>query len=210
MDSPHGDQTLGFRRRPNTPAQPPKAVIRVARRLRADLPVGRRLNVNANPKPALPDHRAQLGEPMASIQSLAPTREDFTALLNETYGDDEAFEGTVVKGKVVAIEKDMAVIDVGLKTEGRVALKEFTNHGRDPAPGLGDEVEVYLERIENALGEAVISRDKARREESWVKLEQAFEKNEKVEGVIFYQVKGGFTVDLDGAVAFLPRSQVDI
>jgi small subunit ribosomal protein S1 len=91
-----------------------------------------------------------------------------------------------------------------------VALKEFTNHGRDPAPGLGDEVEVYLERIENALGEAVISRDKARREESWVKLEQAFEKNEKVEGVIFNQVKGGFTVDLDGAVAFLPRSQVDI
>jgi small subunit ribosomal protein S1 len=147
---------------------------------------------------------------MASTQSLAPTREDFTALLNETYGADEAFEGTVVKGKVVAIEKDMAVIDVGLKTEGRVALKEFTNHGRDPAPGVGDEVEVYLERIENALGEAVISRDKARREESWVKLEQAFEKNEKVEGVIFNQVKGGFTVDLDGAVAFLPRSQVDI
>src|SRR5215475_6855950 len=147
---------------------------------------------------------------MASTQSLAPTREDFTALLNETYGADEAFEGSVVKGKVVAIEKDMAVIDVGLKTEGRVALKEFTNHGRDPAPGVGDEVEVYLERIENALGEAVISRDKARREESWVKLEQAFEKNEKVEGVIFNQVKGGFTVDLDGAVAFLPRSQVDI
>ncbi|HKI15667.1 MAG TPA: 30S ribosomal protein S1, partial [Roseiarcus sp.] len=105
---------------------------------------------------------------------------------------------------------DMAVIDVGLKTEGRVALREFTNHGRDAAPGLGDEVEVYLERIENALGEAVISRDKARREESWVKLEQAFEKGEKVEGVIFNQVKGGFTVDLDGAVAFLPRSQVDI
>ena len=147
---------------------------------------------------------------MASTQTLAPTREDFTALLNETYGADEAFEGTVVKGKVVAIEKDMAVIDVGLKTEGRVALREFTNHGRDAAPGLGDEVEVYLERIENALGEAVISRDKARREESWVKLEQAFEKGEKVEGVIFNQVKGGFTVDLDGAVAFLPRSQVDI
>src|SRR5690348_16513950 len=147
---------------------------------------------------------------MASTQSLAPTREDFTALLNETYGADEAFEGTVVKGKVVAIEKDMAVIDVGLKTEGRVALKEFTNHGRDAAPGVGDEVEVYLERIENALGEAVISRDKARREESWVKLEKSFEANEKVEGIIFNQVKGGFTVDLDGAVAFLPRSQVDI
>ena len=147
---------------------------------------------------------------MTAVQTSAPTREDFTALLNETYGADEAFEGTVVKGRIVAIEKDMAVIDIGLKTEGRVALKEFTNHGRDPAPGVGDEVEVYLERIENALGEAVISRDKARREESWVKLEQAFEKNEKVEGVIFNQVKGGFTVDLDGAVAFLPRSQVDI
>ena len=145
-----------------------------------------------------------------SANSYAPSREDFTALLNETYGEDEAFEGSVVKGRVVAIEKDMAIIDCGLKTEGRVALKDFTNHGRDPAPGVGDEVEVYLERIENALGEAVISRDKARREESWVKLEQAFEKNEKVDGVIFNQVKGGFTVDLDGAVAFLPRSQVDI
>jgi len=147
---------------------------------------------------------------MASLNSLTPSRDDFTALLNETYGDDEAFEGSVVKGRIVAIEKDMALIDIGLKTEGRVALKEFTNHGREPAPGVGDTVEVYLERIENALGEAVISRDKARREESWVKLEQAFEKQEKVEGVIFNQVKGGFTVDLDGAVAFLPRSQVDI
>ena len=140
----------------------------------------------------------------------APTRDDFAALLEESYGDNEAFEGTVVKGKVVAIEKDVAVIDIGLKTEGRVALKEFTGHGRDPAPGVGDTVEVYLERVENALGEAVISRDKARREESWVKLEKAFEINEKVDGVIFNQVKGGFTVDLDGAVAFLPRSQVDI
>ena len=146
----------------------------------------------------------------ATAQTYAPSREDFASLLTETYGEDEAFEGSVVKGRVVAIEKDMAIIDCGLKTEGRVALKEFTNHGRDAAPVVGDEVEVYLERIENALGEAVISRDKARREESWVKLEQAFEKNEKVDGVIFNQVKGGFTVDLDGAVAFLPRSQVDI
>jgi small subunit ribosomal protein S1 len=136
----------------------------------------------------------------------APTREDFAALLDESYGQNEAFEGTVVKGTVVAIEKDVAVIDIGLKTEGRVALKEF----QAQPPGVGDVVEVYLERVENALGEAVISRDKARREESWVKLEKAFEANEKVEGVIFNQVKGGFTVDLDGAVAFLPRSQVDI
>ncbi len=140
----------------------------------------------------------------------APTREDFAALLDESYGDNEAFEGSVIKGRVVAIEKDVAVIDIGLKTEGRVAIKEFTGYGRDPAPKVGEEVEVYLERVENALGEAVISRDKARREESWVKLEKAFETNEKVDGVIFNQVKGGFTVDLDGAVAFLPRSQVDI
>ena len=140
----------------------------------------------------------------------APTREDFAALLDESYGGSDAFEGSVIKGRVVAIEKDVAVIDIGLKTEGRVAIKEFTGYGRDPAPKVGEEVEVYLERIENALGEAVISRDKARREESWVKLEKAFENNEKVDGVIFNQVKGGFTVDLDGAVAFLPRSQVDI
>ncbi|MEI2737039.1 MAG: 30S ribosomal protein S1 [Rhodoblastus sp.] len=147
---------------------------------------------------------------MSATQERAPSRDDFAAMLEESYGENEAFEGSVIKGKVVAIEKDVAVIDLGLKTEGRVALKEFTGHGRDPAPEVGDTVEVYLERIENALGEAVISRDKARREESWVKLEKAFEANEKVEGVIFNQVKGGFTVDLDGAVAFLPRSQVDI
>ena len=147
---------------------------------------------------------------MSAITDRAPTREDFAALLEQSYGDSEAFEGSVIKGRVVAIEKDVAVIDIGLKTEGRVPLKEFTGYGRDPAPKIGEEVEVYLERVENALGEAVISRDKARREESWVKLEKAFETNEKVDGVIFNQVKGGFTVDLDGAVAFLPRSQVDI
>ena len=147
---------------------------------------------------------------MSDVTSYSPSRDDFAALLDESYGENEAFEGTVIKGRVVAIEKDVAVIDIGLKTEGRVALKEFMGPGREGDIGVGSEVEVYLERIENALGEAVISRDKARREESWVKLEKAFEAQEKVEGVIFNQVKGGFTVDLDGAVAFLPRSQVDI
>jgi small subunit ribosomal protein S1 len=139
-----------------------------------------------------------------------PTREDFAALLEESFQSDALQEGAVVKGIIVAIEKDIAVIDVGAKTEGRVALKEFTPPGRDSVLKVGDEVEVYLERIENALGEAVLSREKARREESWVRLEESFNKNEKVTGVIFNQVKGGFTVDLDGAVAFLPRSQVDI
>ncbi|KAA2237911.1 30S ribosomal protein S1 [Salinarimonas soli] len=147
---------------------------------------------------------------MSVAQQRAPSREDFAALLEESFGQSEVAEGAVVKGTVVAIEKDVAVIDIGAKTEGRVALKEFTGPGRDQTLSVGDEVEVYVERIENALGEAVISRDKARREESWVKLEKAFENNERVNGVIFNQVKGGYTVDLDGAVAFLPRSQVDI
>jgi small subunit ribosomal protein S1 len=131
-------------------------------------------------------------------------------MLEESFGHNEMQEGSVVKGTVVGIEKDVAVIDVGLKTEGRVALREFQGPGRQNELKVGDEVEIYLERVENALGEAVLSRDKARREESWGKLEKAFAANEKVSGVIFNQVKGGFTVDLDGAVAFLPRSQVDI
>jgi small subunit ribosomal protein S1 len=147
---------------------------------------------------------------MATAISAAPTREDFAKLLDESFGSGNLNEGSVVKGTIVGIEKDMAVIDVGLKMEGRVALREFSGPGRANALKVGDEVEVYLERIENALGEAVLSRDKARREESWGKLEKAFQANEKVTGVIFNQVKGGFTVDLDGAVAFLPRSQVDI
>jgi len=147
---------------------------------------------------------------MATATSAAPTREDFAAMLEESFTQGSLQEGSVVKGKVVAIEKDLAVIDVGAKTEGRVAIREFSGPGRGGEIKVGDEVEVYLERVENALGEAVLSRDKARREESWGKLEKAFQGNEKVNGVIFNQVKGGFTVDLDGAVAFLPRSQVDI
>jgi small subunit ribosomal protein S1 len=138
------------------------------------------------------------------------SREDFAKLIDESFGHGNLQEGSVVKGTVVAVERDVAVIDVGLKTEGRVALREFAGPGRSAEIKVGDTVEVYLERIENALGEAVLSRDKARREESWGKLEKAFQNNEKVQGVIFNQVKGGFTVDLDGAVAFLPRSQVDI
>src|SRR6476659_7208442 len=146
----------------------------------------------------------------STATSYNPSRDDFAAMLDESFAGGNLQESSVVKGKVVAIEKDMAVIDVGLKTEGRVALREFSGPGRESDIKVGDEVEVFLDRIENALGEAVLSRDKARREESWGKLEKAFQVNEKVTGVIFNQVKGGFTVDLDGAVAFLPRSQVDI
>ena len=147
---------------------------------------------------------------MVTATSSAPSREDFATMLDEAFGTGNLQEGSVIKGTVVGIEKDSAVIDVGLKTEGRIALREFAGPGRQTEIKIGDTVEVYLERVENALGEAVLSRDKARREESWSKLETAFKNNEKVQGVIFNQVKGGFTVDLDGAVAFLPRSQVDI
>jgi small subunit ribosomal protein S1 len=146
----------------------------------------------------------------ATSKDLTPTRDEFAALLGETMPEDEVFEGSVVKGTVTAIEKDLAVIDVGLKMEGRVPLREFMAPGRQSELKVGDIVEVYIERTENALGEAVLSRDKARREESWVRLEQKFNNKEQVEGVIFNKVKGGFTVDLDGAVAFLPGSQVDV
>ncbi len=138
------------------------------------------------------------------------TKDDFESMLMDSFLDNEPLEGTVVKGKVVAIEKDLAIIDVGLKTEGRIALKEFGAAGRDGTIQVGSEVEVYVDRVENAVGEAVLSREKARREESWVKLEEKYNANERVEGIIFNQVKGGFTVDLEGAVAFLRRWPVDI
>jgi small subunit ribosomal protein S1 len=147
-------------------------------------------------------------EPQTSIAR--PSLDEFTALLEESLAGKALQEGSVVKGEVVSIEKDVAVIDVGLKTEGRVALREFCLPGRPSELVVGDVVDVYLERVENAAGEAVLSREKARREESWTRLEEKYKANEKVEGQIFNRVKGGFTVDLDGAVAFLPGSQVDI
>ena len=140
-----------------------------------------------------------------------PTRDDFAELLNKSLGgENEAFEGKVVKGTVTAIENDMAVIDVGLKSEGRVALREFAAPGQRAELNVGDEVEVYVDRVENSQGEAMLSRDRARREAAWDKLEKEFSAGNRVEGVIFGRVKGGFTVDLGGAVAFLPGSQVDI
>jgi small subunit ribosomal protein S1 len=139
-----------------------------------------------------------------------PSRDEFAAMLEESFIDHAPVEGSVVKGRIIAIENDFVVVDVGLKTEGRVPIKEFGMTGSESSVGIGDEVEVYVERVENALGEAVLSRDKARREESWTRLEKAFEDSGRVQGVIFGRVKGGFTVDLDGAVAFLPGSQVDV
>ena len=139
-----------------------------------------------------------------------PSMEEFEALLNESLEIDTPTEGSVVKGKVIAVEAGQAIIDVGYKMEGRVDLKEFANPGEQPDISVGDEVEVYLDRVENAKGEAVISREKARREAAWDRLEKAYADEERVEGAIFGRVKGGFTVDLGGAVAFLPGSQVDV
>jgi len=142
--------------------------------------------------------------------TLNPTRDDFSALLDEQLQGRDFGEGQVVHGRVVGIEKDIVIIDVGLKTEGRISMREFGQGEDAKLPKVGDNVEVYLERGENALGEAVISRDKARREEAWTRLEVVFAEGQPVNGAIVGRVKGGFTVDLGGASAFLPGSQVDI
>lgn len=136
--------------------------------------------------------------------------ENFAALLEESFGQAETLEGRVIKGKIIAIENDVAVIDVGLKSEGRIPLKEFSAGGAEASLNVGDTIDVYLERLEDRNGETVLSYEKARREAAWKQLEVLHEKNEHVDGVIFGRVKGGFTVDIMGAIAFLPGSQVDI
>jgi small subunit ribosomal protein S1 len=148
----------------------------------------------------------------AFARSKAPIegKESFAALLEESLRSRDSFEGTVVQGIVVGIDNDFAMIDVGLKSEGRVSLKEFAGPTGQSTLKMGDKVEVFIERLEDKNGEAMLSREKAKREESWVALDQAFQKQERVTGIIFGRVKGGFTVDLNGAVAFLPGSQVDI
>ncbi len=139
-----------------------------------------------------------------------PATEDFAALLDQTLGRDSGFEGSVVTGRVVRLTEEFAIVDVGLKSEGRVALKEFGPPGARPEVKPGDHIELYVERYEDRDGSIVLSREKARREEAWTNLEKAFEGQQRVQGSIYGRVKGGFTVDLGGAVAFLPGSQVDI
>ena len=136
--------------------------------------------------------------------------ENFADLLAESFGENTNIEGSVVRGFVIGLEGDAVIIDVGLKSEGRIPLKELTTPGQEPDVNIGDEFEVYVERMEDKNGQAMLSREKARREEAWGVLEASFEKQERVTGVIFGKVKGGFTVDLSGATAFLPGSQVDI
>ena len=140
-----------------------------------------------------------------------PSTDDFAAMLDEAMGgSDSKFDGRVVTGLIIALDKEAATIDIGLKAEGRIPLREFAAHGQAAELKVGDEVQVFVDRIENAKGEAVLSREKARREEAWTILEKQYEAEERVNGVIFGRVKGGFTVDLSGAIAFLPGSQVDV
>ena len=145
-----------------------------------------------------------------AMSAEAAVKESFADLLEESLGSGSGIEGSVVKGTIIAIENDFAVIDAGLKSEGRVALREFIGPDETANLKVGGSVDVYLERMENKNGEAVLSREKARREEAWTMLEHSFNETERVTGTIFGRVKGGFTVDLSGAVAFLPGSQVDI
>ena len=136
--------------------------------------------------------------------------ETFADLLEESFAKNLKIEGSVVKGKVVSIENDIAVVDVGLKSEGRISMKEFSSYGTKSDIKTGDLVDVFIEKIEGRNGDTVLSREKAKREEAWSILEIAHKKQERVTGVVFGKVKGGFTVDLEGATAFLPGSQVDI
>ncbi len=139
-----------------------------------------------------------------------PTRDDFAAMLDGKFGKSASFDGKVVKGIVTGIENDLVVIDVGLKSEGRVPLREFAAPGMKAEINIGDTIDIYVDRVENAHGEAMLSRDRARREAAWDKLETQYTEGVRVDGTIFGRVKGGFTVDLSGAVAFLPGSQVDV
>src|SRR6516165_10268833 len=190
--TPNGGLVFGgsVRAHASVQAAPDTTIVPTAR-LRAGLPFGSRCRSHGPSARTFgtPNHsnRRRPGEFMVATAA-APSREDFAQLLEESFNKGNLQEGSVIKGIIVGIEKDLAVIDVGLKTEGRVPVREFAAPGRQSELKVGDTVEVYLERVENALGEAVLSRDKARREESWGKLEQAFQGNEKVQGVIFNQV----------------------
>src|SRR5689334_1140761 len=153
------------------------------------------------------------GDEMAkrtALREADPATADFAAMLNDALGNSSGFEGQVVRGQVVNIVGDFAIVDVGLKSEGRIALREFANGGGAAEIKTGDFVDVFVDRMENKEGEAMLSRDKARREEAWTLLEKSFNDQQRVNGIIFGRVKGGFTVDLSGAVAFLPGSQVDV
>jgi small subunit ribosomal protein S1 len=188
------------------PSDPPRQPHQ-ARRIK---PFPPRAGAQAASPAALAGRYRKAQDCMATITADRAGSEDFAALLDATLGPDTGFAGSVVTGRVIRVDDDVAVVDVGLKSEGRVPLKEFAAPGQKPEVKPGDLVELFVERYEDRDGSIVLSREKARREEAWTNLEKSFQANQRVNGVIFGRVKGGFTVDLGGAVAFLPGSQVDI
>ena len=147
----------------------------------------------------------------SSKEILPPSiNENFADLLEESFKEEDRLQGRVINGTILTIENDIVIIDVGLKSEGAISIKEFSEPGDETSIKVGDKIDVFVERYEGRDGTVMLSREKARREESWTVLEKAFESEERVNGIIFGRVKGGFTVDLSGAIAFLPGSQVDI
>ncbi|MDG1153945.1 MAG: 30S ribosomal protein S1 [Alphaproteobacteria bacterium] len=137
-------------------------------------------------------------------------KESFASLFEETLGENKNIVGTVVKGTIISINDDMVLVDVGLKSEGRINIREFAISGDIPELNAGDEIDVFVERMEDRNGEVGLSRERAKREEAWIKVAELFKNGEKVEGVIFERVRGGFKVDVLGCMAFLPGSQVDV
>lgn len=143
-------------------------------------------------------------------QDALVAREEFAALLESYFSTRSLREGRIATGRIVKIENDYALIDVGLKSEGRVSLRELARLREEGEFEAGEEVEVFVDRVENALGEAVLSCEKARREKTWEEIQEKFAAQEKVEGEIVGPVKGGYHVDIGGLRAFLPGSQIDI
>ena len=134
---------------------------------------------------------------------------EYEALISKTLNTNFIKEKTIVNGKIVSIENDIVIIDVGLKSEGRVPISEFSRPGHTAEIEVGDKLEVYIENFDGANGETKLSREKAVKQKAWNYLQECFTNNNVVTGVPFSRVKGGMSVDLDGVTAFLPGSQID-
>ena len=136
--------------------------------------------------------------------------ESFAQLFEESLKEIETRPGSIVRGVVVAIDKDVVLVDAGLKSESAIPAEQFKNAQGELEIQVGDEVDVALDAVEDGFGETLLSREKAKRHEAWITLEKAYEDAETVTGVINGKVKGGFTVELNGIRAFLPGSLVDV
>jgi len=137
------------------------------------------------------------------------TNSEYEKLITNSLQQKITKEKSIVNGKVIAIENDMAIVDVGLKSEGRIPLSEFARPRQKAEIKLGETLKVFIENVDGANGETKLSREKAIKQSAWNNLQDCYDKNEVVTGVPFNRVKGGMSVDLDGVIAFLPGSQID-